>query len=105
MYVYVELVSTYYPPCGGQGTTCRCQLSPFNHVVPRDQTQVIRLGSKHLYPLSHLISPRSHTINYHTPFVNSLKYLCGTGIRESFLELLKSNFQMILENTVRVPEH
>lgn len=30
--------------------------SRFYHKVPRNQTQVVRLGSEHLYPLSHLTS-------------------------------------------------
>ena len=29
----------------------------FHHVGPRDGTQVISLGSKHHYPLSHLVNP------------------------------------------------
>lgn len=29
----------------------------FYHVGPRDQTLSFRLGSKHIYPLSHLASP------------------------------------------------
>lgn len=33
------------------------EVSSFYHVGPRDQTQAARLGSKHLYQLSHLASP------------------------------------------------
>lgn len=29
----------------------------YHHGVPRDQTRIIRIGSKHLYPLSHLSGP------------------------------------------------
>lgn len=29
----------------------------FYHVGPSDQTQMVRLGSEHFYPLSHLIVP------------------------------------------------
>lgn len=32
----------------------------FYQVEPRDQIQVVRLGSKPLYPLSHLHSPLFH---------------------------------------------
>lgn len=40
--------------CGGQGTVCRSPFSPSTSY--RGQAQIVRLGSKHLYPLSHLIS-------------------------------------------------
>lgn len=63
MYVYVSLccvcvyihVCTYYSTC----VQVREQLSevdsPFYHVVPpREQTQVSRLGGRHLCLLSHL---------------------------------------------------
>lgn len=41
--------------CRGQRPTCRCLLS-FHCMDSRDKTQIIRLGSKYLYPPSHLAS-------------------------------------------------
>ena len=45
--------------CGGQRTTCRSLGSIFflHYIGSGDLTQVVRLGSKHLYPLSHLAGP------------------------------------------------
>lgn len=37
---------------GGQRIICGSQV--FHHVCPRDQIQVIKLGSKHLEPLNHV---------------------------------------------------
>lgn len=28
-----------------------------HHLAPRDETRVVRLGGKHLYPLSRLVGP------------------------------------------------
>ena len=36
-----------------QRMTCGSQSSPSTTLSPRDQTQVTKLGSKHLFPLSH----------------------------------------------------
>lgn len=41
-----------------QRSTCASQFSSVHCVGLRDLTQVIRLGSRGLYPLSHLSSPR-----------------------------------------------
>lgn len=43
--------------CEGQRRTCRSQFS-FYHASFRIQTRVVRLHRKHLFPPSHLTSPR-----------------------------------------------
>ena len=44
--------------CVDQKTTCWSQSSsPTRHVGPKDQTQVLELGSKHRHLLSHFASP------------------------------------------------
>lgn len=48
--------------CGGQKTTCGSSL---NLLGPRDETQVLRLGGKYLYQLSHLPGPRKNFILNH----------------------------------------
>lgn len=44
--------------CRDQSTVHRSWFA-CHHVIPGDHTQVVRLSSKHLYPLSHLINPES----------------------------------------------
>ena len=43
--------------CGSRRTTFQSQFFPINHVGPRGQTQVIRLGGKSFYLLSHFTGP------------------------------------------------
>lgn len=45
-----------YMYCGWQKTSCR-SCSSLDHEGPGDQIQVIRLGSKPLLLLSHLVGP------------------------------------------------
>lgn len=49
MYVCVWCVHVY----GGQRTTCRSWVFSFYHVSPGNKIQVISLGDKGLYGLSH----------------------------------------------------
>lgn len=47
---------THMPPMDMWKSETNLQMSILssNHMVFRDRTQVIRLGGRHLYPLSHL---------------------------------------------------
>lgn len=60
---------TYW--CRSQRTTCRSWLSasPPLRVDPRDGTQVIRFGDKHLYMPKHLTDPRNLIVLTITAFV------------------------------------
>lgn len=51
---------------GAQRITYGGQYSPFYHVSPGSQTQVCRIGSKHLFTLSHITGPHiiSCKLNY-----------------------------------------
>jgi hypothetical protein len=45
--------------CQGIGQKVRRQAEEVYHVGPRDQTYIVKIGSKSLYLLSHLASPSS----------------------------------------------
>ena len=48
----------------------------FHHVGPRDQTQVLRLGCKHLYPLSHVAGPLIPLWPFISNFYDFFYFLC-----------------------------
>lgn len=60
--------------CGGQGTICGDWFSPsFHHIGPREGTRVVNLGTKYLYPLSHLAE-----------LLGNLSFLCVKNIPNPF---------------------
>lgn len=60
--------------CGGQGTICGSWFFPFfHHVGPREGTQVVRFGTKYLYPLSNLAE-----------LLRNFSFLCVKNISNPF---------------------
>lgn len=61
---------------GGQRTICGSQFSLLPHVGPRNEIQVVSLGSKDPYLLSHLASPADFKMELFGLLSLSYKILC-----------------------------
>lgn len=68
---------------GGEAENLEELLLSFHHMCPRDQTQIIRLGCKPLYPLCHVTSPQD-SFQVQPLFFSLLVYLWGEMVKRMY---------------------